>query len=422
MNFFKVQIISILLFIINLAFGQKIETYEGPFQNGLPQQATARFTYYLDAKANKIKQGNFRYLVKLKDRDFRFLQNFQGEYSNGLKNGSWEYETKSKDYGIDKQGFSTSIDMSMKANYINGIPEGSWEFRAFITKRKKIPTQGEIQWTKSDTLKDVVIKLNFAKGLLVDSIQIHDNMHVNIDLWCDKNGFIVGNFAVNMFKDSLISFYEDGFLSMTKNNNIEAKNVDFQFYKSNMNAKNKDFVLDTNSLFDQKDCSIRNYLDDNIFNNGYFMFKYIDGDAFMKTNNRGQIQSINYKGLKYKSLIVKLTLEEKKIISDIKYYYSNVNNLYSKAEADFKKSNSDKVLRSRRDELLKLYNEIKSYNCVAEQAKIEAVTSELLAKSISKCGNLPLLNLKISTKKDLLLKLLDASKKANLQAEKMSGK
>jgi len=175
-------------------------------------------------------------------------------------------------------------------------------------------------------------------------------------------------------------------------------------------------------LFDQKDCSIRNYLDDNIFNNGYFMFKYIDGDAFMKTNNRGQIQSINYKGLKYKSLIVKLTLEEKKIISDIKYYYSNVNNLYSKAEADFKKSNSDKVLRSRRDELLKLYNEIKSYNCVAEQAKIEAVTSELLAKSISKCGNLPLLNLKISTKKDLLLKLLDASKKANLQAEKMSGK
>ena len=408
----KYLILSLLILSELGLYAQKKLSYEGPYQNGIPAKATARYSYFVDKSGKKIKDGSFRYLVKEKEHDYRFMQNFQGNYSHGLKDGAWEYEIKSKDYTRDNEGFYTTSEISLKASYSVGYPDGEWIYSALVYKRKK---KADGDWDKKILVKDVKMQVNFKDGVLMDSIQIHDNQGITLDVLCDAEGFLDGDFVIKSSKFSMKNQYADGFLKVDNGK----KSLKYSYYQDNKIIREKDFTLDTITYFDEKNCLITKYLNDNIFNQKYFLFNYIKGDKIFKRNSRGFVTGISYKGLYVKQLMVSLTDLEKKIIADIWYYYSKVVAMEKTAKAALRKDVKNKALKNRVGALHQSAVEIKAYICITDQCKKEVVLSALLKASKS-CGEMEILNKNFSSKKVLLQELLKASRAAYLKADKLS--
>ncbi len=424
MKYNKILLVSVLIFVTGYVSGQKTLTFEGAFQNGIPARATARYSYYLNEKNEKVKHGSFRYLVKEKTRDYRLMHNFQGEYVNGFKNGEWEYSIKSKDYGLDAQGFATSSEIILKAGYNNGIPEGRWEFSAYITKRKKIKSGDKPKWSSPEVVKDVKIILNFKNGILVDSLKIVDNQIDRIDVLCDDNGFIDGSFRIiRDGKPVSSALYKSGFLLSTSSSSqvgIARILPHYEYYMKTKDKENKGYEVEEHSLFDRKSCVVANYLNDNVFNRNYFLFNYIDGDKIIKRDSRGRMTGVDYKGLKYKMLKVVVTRNERDLIKDITYYRMKVVDMARMAANDLKKASDNRELKSRVEALNAIAGEMKSYQCIVNVCKDVVILSEVLQKSRASCGERALLNGKYNSKEELLKAVLLASKSAFDRADKLS--
>ena len=408
----KYLILSFLIISEISLIGQKKQTYEGPYQNGIPAKATARYFYIQDKFGKKIKDGSFRYIVKEKANDQRLVQNFKGDYSQGLKDGEWEYSIKSKDYGSDEDGFAISSEINLIASYSQGYPDGRWEYSALIYKRKH-KAGGDLD--EKILVKDVKMLLNFKMGVLVDSIQIHDNQGVYIDVLCDELGFLNGDFIIKSKEFVLHNQYSDGFL--VKENENASK--EYIYYQANKSLKNRGFVIDTITYFNEKTCLITNYLNDNIFNKEYFLFNYIEGDRMFKRNNRGYVISISYKGLYVKELRVKLTSSEEKLIKDIWYYNTKVQELVKNTKIAVKKDPDNKELKKKLNTINGSASQIKGYICIANQCKNYIVISDLIEASES-CGNVASLIKGLNNKEAILNRMLEASKAAYVKADKVS--
>lgn len=412
-------ILSLLAIFAKPSFGQKPKTYEGAFQNGIPAKGMARYSYYLDKRGNKIKQGSFRYLVKEKTHEYRLTHNFQGEYDKGLKNGVWEYTVKSKDYGSDEQGYATSSEIVLKASYKHGIPEGRWTYSALISKRKKIKTKdgkGD-KWTEPKIVKDVNIIVNFKDGVLVDSLKIEDRLKGTIDILCDDKGMLDGDFVIKLNGKNVVYKFKEGF-SASKPDGSAVSDYEY-FLKTKSNPK-KGYVTDTLSFFANKNCLVAKYLNDNVFNNDYFLYNYIEGDKIFTRNGRGRILSVNYKGLYYKRLKAVMSKEESKLVDDIWYYENEVRTIENKLKYSLKKMPSNKSLKQSLERVGQLHKEIKSYTCIAAACKEFVKPDEIKLKAEKKCGKSYILNKGVSSKEELLEKLVKASKSAYDKAAKLS--
>ena len=408
----KYLILSLLIITEISLIGQKKQTYEGPYQNGIPARGTARYFYFQDKSGKKIKDGSFRYVVKEKQHDQRMVQSFKGDYSRGLKDGEWEYSIKSKDYGRDKEGFSISSEINLIASYSEGYPNGRWDYSALIYKRKQKP---DGDWGERTIVKDIKIILNFKMGVLIDSIQIHDNQGVYLDALCDNLGFLDGDFIIKSDKFSLHNQYSDGFLVKENENSSQ----EYIYYQANKSLKNKGFTVDTITYFSEKSCLITKYLNDNVFNKEYFLFNYIEGDKMFKRNNRGYVISITYKGLYVKELRVQLTATENKIIKDIWYYNTKVQELVRNTKIAVKRDPENKELKKKLAAINGSAEQIRGYICIANKCKEYVVISDLIEASES-CGNASSLITNLNDKEDILTRMLEASRAAYNKADKVS--
>lgn len=416
MKYCKYLIFTFLNLFFLVSFSQKTLTYEGPIQNGSSIKSTARYSYYLDKNRQQIKHGSFRYLVKEKTTDSRLTQNFSGNYKNGLKDGSWEYSIKSKNYIIDAQGFAESSEIILKANYINGIPEGQWIYTANISKRKKVVENGKEQWVDFQQIKNIYIQVNFRNGILVDSLQIRDALGDSLNLFSNKNGLLDGNLLYNSAKKTIAEKFNKGFLIQKNGQKYEH----YDYFETTQKDGTVNYIVDTLSLLNKTEFSILKCLSDNVFNKLYFLYEYIDGDLVFERNSRGIITGLKLEGYYYLSLNPSLSEKQSQYINDIYYYRAKVKDLENAAKRQLKGAPNDIKLKNRVEAYRVIGEEIEKYHCAAKLAKTIILPSELYRVASKNCLQLSNKFQKTLSVDKWLYDLLTASRTAWLQADKLS--
>ena len=255
----------------------------------IPSEAT--YTYYKDQNTSKeIKHGKFRYTVKLKDKDYRFYQSFTGVYYNNLKDGEWIYKLTIRDYFKDNQDYYLSGAISLTAKYHRGVPQGRWIFKSELKKRKRLSKGSHIEWDRYLPNDSIKIIVNFKDGMLVDSIKILTSMGNELEGVFDKYGMCDKTWIYIENGTKTITEYSHGLKKSEKvilvEDNKEISNFvytdDIKMHSQFITQKSKDvaFKVDTFSILRNKKDFMVSMIFDNIFNNDYFLYRYVPGDLF----------------------------------------------------------------------------------------------------------------------------------------------
>ncbi len=414
------NLLILLLFIPCFSFSQKTLKYDGPYNVGLKLPGNASYSYILDANKKQVKQGSFRYTVKVKEEEYRVNHAFSGNYSNGNKNGAWTYQINTKDYNKDDQGYFYSLTLLMTANYNQGLPDGKWNYSVLEQKRKKVRDKNEMVWSAYETVKDVKISIEFKDGLLVDSISIIDKLGFTISIITDDGGFVKDSFLVHSPTKNMEFVFDDGFLLKSLEKDGSWKSYSHHgYYLKNKALEGKSFKLETRTYFTEKGCLVRKYLDENVFNPNYFMFRYIEGDKIIIWDNSNINFNVDYKGLYYNELTSELNANENFKIQGIYKSKSNVERIYNEINGSIKNSTNKDDMISRRDRVGVLLDKIKSIACLANSSKTEFMIDELKLISDSSCKNSFPAKPIISTREELLNILFIEAQKIESEAEKI---
>ena len=366
----RVFLISIFALAISFASAQKIERYEGTFPNNQHENATANYSYYKDAKTGKkIKQGSFRYTVRIKQPEKRLYRNITGEYDKGWKVGAWNYSYTTKDYNTNNDGYFYTYSVVLEANYDNGWPQGEWNYSAFVKRRKSIRSNGRAKWEAYEIVQDIKIRLNYNHGVLVDSLWIHNTMDKSIDLLMNQQGFLIGYLRVTSEKEQIKSRYEDGF-RLDPPNMPSSNNSRYDYYKKHKSALlEAGAKLDTTTLFGNNPCIISHSLNEHIFNDSFFNYYYIDGDRIISFVGNRKKMKVAYKGLYMRELSIVISKDEQALIQLIYRFYSDAKNKTALCTKQYKASNNDASLRQKM-ELAKSYErKLKVYTSEAQAFK-----------------------------------------------------
>jgi hypothetical protein len=406
-------IIMLLLFPFGL-MAQKTMRYEGAYPNRRNEQATATYTYYKDTKSGKqVKHGSFRYNVKIKGTQNRLYRNITGEYKNGWKDGLWTFSVSSKDYNLKNDGWFYSLSIQMEANYSDGWPDGTWTYSAFVKKRKSAYKNGQKKWQAYQTVEDVKIKLNFDKGLLIDSLWIRNPQGTSIFALMDNHGFLKNDFLIVAGEKEIKKHFRDGFMIDDRNDASKAVYDYYVKYRSNLAAAGA--RLDTVSLFSQKMCIISATLNKQIFNDDYFNYLYIDGDRMLSFKGSRKTMAVNYRGLLSRQLNVFISKDEQAKIQAVYNTSIDVKRQLETCERAYKKSNNDVGLNTKRSQLQAISNRLKAYTC---QLKIYKSTlpPAIIAQKSAACNS----NIQVDETQSrlaLLNRIYNQSKQLKKQAQ-----
>ncbi len=352
-------VLSLILISLSI-YAQKTERYSGAYYNGETIKGEANFTFYKNKSGNKIKHGPFRYSAREKGKDWRYSHSISGEYTNGNKDGAWTYNLNSKNRKKDKEGYYFDIVVDMSANYINGLPDGEWIYSCYISKYKMVSKAGRLRKAASKDAKDIKITLHWNKGKLTDSLTIIDQLKGSIIASMNPRGVLMGDFIISNNKHKTITHYDKGIETNSKNDNTIKQNEEYLAFL-NLKDTKSEVKKRKQSLFRKSNCIISKYLDDNIFNNKYFLYKYIEGDKLIKSKLDYGDYKVNYKGLYYYTLEPVLNAEEIKIVKNINIAEEKTKESYWYNVRALKKSPKDKKLladKRRVDSALKKYKNL----------------------------------------------------------------
>ena len=354
----------IILTSFSLAsYSQKTLRYSGDYFNGERIKGSANFAYYLNKKNEKVKNGPFRYSAREKGKTWRFSQNISGEYIKGNKDGDWTYNLNSKEVKKDRDGYFYDITVDMTAKYDKGFPKGKWEYDCIISRYKKEMKSGRLRKTAATNVKDLKIILNWKKGKLVDSLIIIDKLSSNIIVSMNKMGVLSNNLIIDNNKVKSITKYSKGVEVSQNKVGKSFVNLEYQEYSSLEDKENRVRKI-KNSLFAKPNCIIEKYLTENIFNNEYFLYRFIEGDKLLHSNNQYNDYSITYNGLYYYTLEPKTTIEEEKILKEIDVALEKTNEAFWYNKRALAKSPKDKSLLADRQRInfaLTKYEDIYCY-------------------------------------------------------------
>lgn len=382
----RLILISILAFTYSYASAQKLERYEGAFANDQHEKATATYSFYKDKKTGKkVKEGSFRYSVRIKSPEKRLNRNISGEYKKGWKQGVWNYSYTTRDYNTNNDGYFYSYNVVLEANYDNGWPEGEWNYTAFVKRRKSIRVDGRVKWDKFEIVKDIHIRLNYNHGVFIDSLWIQNAKGMSVDVLMNNQGFLMGDFKISSDQGQMLYSFKDGFRVEPKVDS-SFKNMRYDYYiKHKTKLLENGARLDTNSLFENESCVISNVLNSNVFSNVYFNYHYIDGDRIISFVGSRKLISTVYKGLYMRKLSVVISANEKTLIHLIYGFYSNAKRKTKQCEAQYKSSENDLELRKRMDQSRGIENKLKAYTCQVQAFK-KGLSAEEIAIKASLCG------------------------------------
>ena len=335
--------IALILFLSLSLKSQEQKKYSGKYINGITEPAEATYSYY-DSQNNlgKIKHGSFRYSVKSKNKNSRFYQNINGSFVHNFKNGTWNYKLNFRDYYKTADNFYETGVISLIANYKNGIPDGKWTFQSVIKKRKRLSKGAKIEWDRYLPETKINMQINFKDGILVDSVKIYSSDGVELDGIFDKKGFFDKNWIYKKGNIEEVTEYAHGLKnSITTKNILDGKTINtsifadeikrMEIYKSSKSIGELPFTVETNSLIKNKNLYLVKMILNKIYNDSYFIYKYIPGDKcyyFKGTNFVFDVKGA-YE-LSFSNKITNAQIQKLMELNKVKNKIDNINNLSQK--------------------------------------------------------------------------------------------
>ena len=404
----KISLIIAMLFAYTVGVAQ-MERYDGEFQNAQHEPGTATYSYYIQSKTGKkIKHGAFRYRVKIKTPKMRVYRTVTGEYKSGWKDSLWNYSFTTKDYDAKHDGYLYTYDVELAANYDMGWPNGEWYYTALVKRRKKVEKNGEMVWIAYEIMKDMRMKVNYSHGKLLDSIWMKDR-DVHFDAFMDKNGFMLGDFELITDSSEVKILFKKGFVVKSNNpeNDIVVQDLHYNYWmehKDNLAAFGAN--LDTNALTFYKSIFMNN-----IYNDLFFNYRFIDGDQIVKFVGARKKMEVNHWGMYKRQLKVYVTEEDLLSVQRIYGFHIKAKRQLDACAKKYKSSENDPKLRQKLDQLKALEKMFKAYTCQAKMYRTYVTPKEIALKANS-CGS----DLKISesnSRKQILSDIYNQAKNLN---------
>ncbi len=395
----KLAILTALQLIIIVSFAQKTERYNGAFYNGEKIKGNASYTYYRDKDNKQVKDGSFRYSAREKNDKWRYSHSISGTYKDGYKTGKWIYNYSTKDYKQDNEGYFYTINMTLQSIYNNGYPSGKWLYSNLTTKYKKILNKGKYKKVNITNIKDVKITLNWDKNTLIDSLIIKNNIGESIYANFNKEGFFNGEF-VFIGDEKEFWQYNNGIPTYKGIDTTIMINKEFKSYNQ---IKNKDAKVKKikKSLLNKEGCVIAKYLNEDIFNQDYTLFRYIDGDRIITTDKRTNEDKLLYKGLFFYKLKPILSKKENEVIKTISIYHQRIKQAEWLTNRQILEDPKNTKYKDDKERIVYALNEFKEINCFLKYYEDYLNIENIKVVTENKCGAIKN-SILLKTKEDYL--------------------
>jgi len=286
--------ITILFTVLSIsAISQTLKTYSGGFSNGYSYPGKATYTYYLNENGAEIKHGKFVYTMSTTG----FTQNFQGEFKNGRKEGTWIYKNNMTDHELPNGKYATGI-ITLESNYKNGVAHGTWkQVRSYkLRERTYLGT-----WLAFENLRTMSISMSFNQDKLVGKLSISDEF---------GDYYVEGQFDDNSICTGTWTYHDVGFgrnQNMIFVNGAVGNNIALLKEYSSLNTtelKERGITIDTICGLDKCvatwDGTTYSYFK-KMLSNDYFLYMFIGGDDYYENMFKGgcniEVNTINYASL-----------------------------------------------------------------------------------------------------------------------------
>lgn len=307
-----IYLFLILLFCLQVK-AQKLVTYNGAYDDGRLQNGSAIYTYYEDPDSREyVKQGAFKYSFKGVGSYTGFDQTITGNFKEGLKNGLWKYTITMKDFGTNNSYSTGSI--TLQSNYKDGYAHGKWIEIISYKKRSKLLTRSGYIWGPWEQLQTTSIEMNFDNGFYTGNVTINDGFkNKKINGKYDDESYADGTWTMTSPSGSKEYVYKDKcyyqFLERDSKGQIVPQYMGYENGASqyqNIVKFEKEYELVKKALLYSEAERIDNgysfvntsswatdlikeYVN-SLFENQYFLYKYIGGDLSYEKGFMGGIQ------------------------------------------------------------------------------------------------------------------------------------
>lgn len=381
MGFYRILISSFLLICyLHTSNGQKTVKYEGNLSTIFSTAGVENYNYYVDeTNGKKIKQGYYRYTLKQNRGFSKLYKTINGIYDKNLKSGVWTYKITLRDYQEKGKRNYTTATLNLTARYNNGLPDGKWVYSGSFKEREIVSQQsGRVKWDKYQNVVNEKIILNFREGILVDTL-LCNAPELQVFGIINNEGFFMGDWSyslngkieVQKFQNGLM--YLNGYLneadSMVLKSNDHAaylipklETIEKLKQESPKKLKDLNYKTDTTILFASDENMVTKIVLKNIFNNPYFLFRYLEGDNFSFNQLKGGYQQ---------KIVNQVSANQQQQIYVIANYREN----FKRINQSLQNKVRGKQISDRSKELMNLMN---FYERIAD--KYECMSKALCAK------------------------------------------
>lgn len=397
---FTILLLSGLLMILSSLSAQEIKKHEGKMFNGFNESGEVKYNYYeAEITREHIKHGNFRYALKIKEKDYRFYQNISGKYKDGSKTGLWTYKINQKDYELQKQNAFTSGTVELSSNYKDGVAHGQWIYESLLKDRKRTKKGNEYKWGAYSEPVQIRLELNFTNGTLTGPF-FYSNPNYILSGELDDNGMMHGEWSWDYTDSVMVEVYSHGLLikselrdtlgNIVYTTNFESQQklfAEYQKIASTDPAKLKDFSfrIDTLKILSNKNQPLTKLLLKTVFNHRYFLYRYVDGDkSFFWERSKGGY-FINVKGLnklEFKSSIssdhIKKYLRVTRIVNRMETQLYVTERMQTQGQLTNDAKESIKLMKLNMEKA-------RRFSCMVSNIKFTATVAEGLSNSEREC-------------------------------------
>lgn len=273
---------------------QPLLKHQGKLQNGFTDAGDVTYTYRMDDKTREhIKHGTFRYTVKAREDQSRFNHYITGSFIDNLKDGTWSYKINQKDFRLQDRRLYTTGTVSLDASYTKGVPNGKWRYETALRNREGEKKQDRWTWGRYDTVRTVIVELNFTNGIITGPFYAKVEKEFEISGNFDENGFFHGEWIWS-YPDSIttitwdhgiesgtvINDGEDNILHIEQHSHSINIIREYQLLAAQGSEKIRDypFSLDTVSLLSNSRYQLTGLLQNTVYHPQYFLHRQIGGD------------------------------------------------------------------------------------------------------------------------------------------------
>ncbi|MGL2964046.1 hypothetical protein ACSVH2_09545 [Flavobacterium sp. RSB2_4_14] len=307
----NVSTILLLIVFVSNNYSQTTKLFNGKLDLGITgiwQDADVSYNYYEDSSYNYVKHGLFK-LSFIGSGNYKGInENIQGNFKNGLKNGTWTYDYNNND--IYQNDYYVTSNIKLTANYVDGLPDGTWTCIVQGKNRNKKYNRNTKKMEFGPWMNSLYksTSAKFKKGILIGNLTIIEKNNEKIietnNINFNDKGFYNGKYYTKDTENEVVNEYENGFLiksivrdlktgqaSVTDNSN---KLITFRDLYNNEN--NKDFINNSEYRLHSYDNNYFRNLILNTFFGEQFNYKSIGGDLNYKEPN------YNFEGISYREL------------------------------------------------------------------------------------------------------------------------